>query len=255
MQGLAPPCLSEIGEGEDLGADGPREQFHPSALPVQPVQGVTPHQAESETELNPAVKMPRFTATRDALYSLLWKLWLKRQKEFNQSFGGTAVLAAPKLWVLWGFFFPFSLLPALLGPFLLNANMHYFVRDKLSWLNFNNWIITNISCEELLQVWSLWNWANRQVPDQKRHTSPGLTQGTPSAFKWLLWGSAVPVIQAGGTEVEGTRAVWGIADFCLISSENQDDGQEIMQISYQGQDKPLLARLTQKEVPWFWRPW
>lgn len=182
----------------------------------------------------------------------MWKLRLKRQKEFNQSLRGPAALAATKFGVLF-FFFP--LLPALLGPFLLNANVHYFVCDKLFWLNFNNWIITNILCEELLQVFCLWNWTNRQVPDQKGHTSPGLAQGPPNAFKWLVWGSAVPVTQAGGTEVERTHAVWGIVDFCLTSSENQDYGQEIMQISYQGRDKPLLARLTQKEEPWFWRPW
>ena len=147
--------------------------------------------------------MPRFTATRDALYSLCESSdWKDKKNLISHS-------AALLLWQLQSLFFFFSpLLPALLGPFLLNANLHYFVRDKLSWLNFNNWIITNILCEELLQVSSLWNWTNRQVPDQKGHTSRGLAQGPPNAFKWLVWGSAVPVIQAVGHRSGGhTRSL------------------------------------------------
>lgn len=53
-----------------MGAEKPHMQFHPSDMPGQPGLHVTSHQAESEAELNPSVKTPRFAASRDALYSL-----------------------------------------------------------------------------------------------------------------------------------------------------------------------------------------
>lgn len=86
-------CLRSGKRGK-VGAEEPQGQFHPSAVPVQQVQRVTPNQAEGEAELNLAVKMPWFAASRDALYSLGessdWK-----DKEFNQSFG-TSALVTPK---------------------------------------------------------------------------------------------------------------------------------------------------------------
>lgn len=55
-------------------------QFHTSDMPNQSVLHVTPHQAESEAELNSAVKTPRFAANRDALYSFFVKALIEKTK-------------------------------------------------------------------------------------------------------------------------------------------------------------------------------